>query len=74
MKSPMGVAMLNKNHAWFVFSKGFTHFLNSHLCDVEESLLLTKGCTVKYMIKQIEFYTLDISCTIVKKVVDGLPT
>lgn len=58
----------------FVFSKGFTHFLNSHVCDVKESLLLTIGCTVKYMIKQIEFYTLDISGTIVKKVVDGLPT
>lgn len=58
----------------FVFSKGFTHFLNSHLCDVKESLLLTIGCTVKYMIKQIEFYTSDISGTIVKKVVDGLPT
>lgn len=46
----------------FVFSKGFTHFVNS-----QKLLFLTIGRTVKYMIKQIEFYTLDNSVTIVKK-------
>lgn len=51
----------------FVFSKGFTHFVNSYSFDVKKLLLLTIGRTVKYMIKQIEFYTLDISVTIVKK-------